>query len=242
MREDMRAKLSIFELLLRNGGGKIAAAILLTMLAEGFLLYNMMQNETMYYENLFARGAAIPLKAGFVLLALGMCNSMKASKSNLSYTLRRLKTEPKELFYAETIINILAFVAFWALAVALLCGFGAYFTENISEALNKEVGLFLAFSRSHDLKFWLPAGNISLVIRNVIGVAALGAAIARLNCFLRKGKRKPVAALLTLYLFTRGFYADLNTSPSNFILAAAMLVILVFCVLSAVSEEEGAAV
>ena len=107
MREDMRAKLSIFELLLRNGGIKIAVVILLTMSAEGVLLYSMMQNETMYYENLFARGGALPLEAGFVLLALATLNPMKASKSNLNYTLRRLKTEPKELFYAETVINTL---------------------------------------------------------------------------------------------------------------------------------------
>ncbi len=242
MKTDMRAKLSIFELLLRNGGRKIAAVILLTMLTEGVFLYTMMQNETMYYENLFARGGAIPLKAGFVLLALAMCNPMKAAKSNLNYTLRRLKTEPKEIFYGEVLSNILAFAVFWALATALLYGFGAYFTQNISEAVNREVGVFLAFSRSHDLKFWLPTGDISLVLRNITGVAALGAAIARFNCFLRRGKTKPVAVLFTLYLFTRGFYADLNAPPSNFILAAAFLVMLVFCTVSAVNEEEAAEV
>ena len=240
MREDMRAKLSIFELLLRNGGIKIAVVILLTMSAEGVLLYSMMQNETMYYENLFARGGALPLEAGFVLLALATLNPMKASKSNLNYTLRRLKTEPKELFYAETVINTLAFTVFWALSIALLYTFGAYFTQNISEAVNREVGLFLAFSRSHDLRFWLPAGDLSLLLRNITGVAALGTAIARFNCFLRKGKTKPVAVLLTLYLFTRGFYADLNNYPNNFILAAAFLVILVFSMVSAVNEEEAA--
>ena len=213
---------------------------MLTMLTEGVFLYTMMQNETMYYENLFARGGAIPLKAGFVLLALAMCNPMKAAKSNLIYTLRRLKTEPKELFYAETAINILAFTVFWALSIALLYTFGAYFTQNISEAVNREVGLFLAFSRSHDLRFWLPAGDLSLLLRNITGVAALGTAIARFNCFLRKGKTKPVAVLLTLYLFTRGFYADLNNYPNNFILAAAFLVILVFSMVSAVNEEEAA--
>ena len=102
------------------------------------------------------------------------------------------------------------------------------------------MGLFLAFGRSHDLRFWLPAGDISLVLRNITGVAALGAAIARFNCLLRKGKTKPVAVLLTLYLFTRGFYADLNNYPNNFILAAAFLVILVFSMVSAVNEEEAA--
>ncbi len=239
MREDMRAKLSIFELLLRNGGRKVAAVILLTMLTEGVFLYTMMQNETMYYENLFARGGALPLKVGFILLALALCNSMKASKSKVNYTLRRLKTSPKEIFYGEVLSNILAFAAFWGLAVALLYGFGAYFTQNISEAVNREVGVFLAFSRSHDLKFWLPAGDLSLVIRNVVGIAALGAAIARFNCLLRKGKTKPVAVLLILYLFTRGFYADLNSDGSNFFLSVVMLGILAFSMVSAVNEEEG---
>ena len=43
MKEKLKVNLSIFELLLRNGGLKLAAVILLTMLAEGVLLYTMMQ-------------------------------------------------------------------------------------------------------------------------------------------------------------------------------------------------------
>lgn len=147
MKEKLKVNLSIFELLLRNGGLKLAALTLLTMLTEGVLLYTMMQKETLYYENLFARGAAIPLMAGFILLSLAMLNPMKASKSNLNYTLKRLRVKPTAIFAAEAVYLMLAYAAFWALAIALLYGFGACFAQNFSEALNREAGLFLAFGR-----------------------------------------------------------------------------------------------
>lgn len=247
MKEKLRGYAAIFELLLRNGGLKIAAAILLTMLTEGVLLYTMMQKETLYYENLFARGGGIPLMAGFVLLTLAMLNPMKAAKSNLNYTLKRLRISPVGIFAAEMLYLVLAYVVFWALAIALLYGFGAYFTGNlpetlnfagsISEALNRETGLLLAFGRTHDLWFWLPVGEVTIAVRNAVGVTALGAAIARFNCFRRKGETKVIAPVLTLVLFTRGFYADLSNANANLLMTGALFGLLLFSVANTVVEE-----
>lgn len=236
MKEKLKVNLSIFELLLRNGGLKLAAVILLTMLAEGVLLYTMMQKETLYYENLFARGEAIPLMAGFVLLTLAMLNPMKASKSNLNYTLKRLRVKPAAIFAAETVYLMLAYAVFWALATGLLYGFGIYFTQNISGALNREIGLFLAFGRTHDLCLWLPIGNAALAVRNAVGIAALSAAAARFNCFLRKGETKAIAPLLTLVLFTRAFYSDIS-SGANMVMTTMLLGMLLFCTVSTCFEE-----
>lgn len=237
MKEKLKVNLSIFELLLRNGGLKLAAVILLTMLAEGVLLYTMMQKETLYYENLFARGAAIPLMAGFVLLTLAMLNPMKASKSNLNYTLKRLQVKPAAIFAAETVYLMLAYAVFWALATGLLYGFGIYFTQNISGALNREIGLFLAFGRTHDLCLWLPIGNAALAVRNAVGIAALSAAAARFNCFLRKGETKAIAPLLTLVLFTRAFYSDISSGGANMVMTTMLLGMLLFCTVSTCFEE-----
>lgn len=237
MKEKLRGYAAIFELLLRNGGLKIAAAILLTMLTEGVLLYTMMQKETLYYENLFARGGGIPLMAGFVLLTLTMLNPMKAAKSNLNYTLKRLRVSPVRIFVAETLYPVLAYTVFWALAIALLYGFGAYFTGNVSEALNRETGLMLAFGRTHDLWFWLPVGEVTIAVRNAVGATALGAAIARFNCFRRKGETKVIALVLTLVLFTRGFYADLSNANANLLMTGALFGLLLFSVANTVVEE-----
>ena len=237
MKEKLKVNLSIFELLLRNGGLKLAAVILLTMLAEGVLLYTMMQKETLYYENLFARGAAIPLMAGFVLLTLAMLNPMKASKSNLNYTLKRLRVKPAAIFAAETVYLMLAYAVFWALATGLLYGFGIYFTQNISGALNREIGLFLAFGRTHDLCLWLPIGNAALAVRNAVGIAALSAAAALFNCFLRKGETKAIAPLLTLVLFTRAFYSDISSGGANMVMTTMLLGMLLFCTVSTCFEE-----
>ena len=62
--------LSVYELFLRSGGCKVGIVIALTLLAEAITLVVLMQGETMYYENLFARGAALPFGIGFLLLTL----------------------------------------------------------------------------------------------------------------------------------------------------------------------------
>lgn len=93
MKEKLKVNLSIFELLLRNGGLKLAAVILLTMLTEGVLLYTMMQKETLYYENLFARGAAIPLMVGFILLSLAMLQSDESVKKQFELYAKEAASE-----------------------------------------------------------------------------------------------------------------------------------------------------
>lgn len=238
--KEIKKYLSLYDLLLANGGKKIAAVMAAAITAEGVLLYIMMGKETLYYENLFARNAALPLIIGFFALAAVMCNPMKQNKSNLNYTLYRMNLSPKALYFVEIIHLCLVFAAFWGLSLMLLYGFGLYFTQNVSEAANREMGVLLAFARQHELWFLLPVGNLSIAVRNIAGILALSAAIARANFFQRAGKLRLVALLLVLYLFTRAFYTGINEVQANMLSAAAMLIVGVFSILSVMSTEKEA--
>lgn len=91
--------LSVYDLFLRSGGCKVGIVIALTLLAEAITLVVLMQGETMYYENLFARDAALPLGIGFLLLTLALLDPLRAQKSNVDYTIRRLHIRPLSLIH-----------------------------------------------------------------------------------------------------------------------------------------------
>ena len=165
--------LSVYDLFLRSGGCKVGIVIALTLLAEAITLVVLMQGETMYYENLFARGAALPFGIGFLLLTLALIDPLRAQKSNVDYTIRRLHIRPLDVFWVETVYVLLAYFVFWALNVTLLYAFGAYFTSHISTAANREMGILLAFVRTPQLYMLLPIKNVTFWIRNITGVLAL---------------------------------------------------------------------
>ena len=93
--------LSVYDLFLRSGGCKVGIVIALTLLAEAITLVVLMQGETMYYENLFARGGALPFGIGFLLLTLALIDPLRAQKSNVDYTIRRLHIRPLDVFWVE---------------------------------------------------------------------------------------------------------------------------------------------
>lgn len=70
-----------------------------------------------------------------------------------------------------------------------------------------------------------------------MGIAALSAAAARFNCFLRKGETKAIAPLLTLVLFTRAFYSDISSGGANMVMTTMLLGMLLFCTVSTCFEE-----
>ena len=124
--------LSVYDLFLRSGGCKVGIVIALTLLAEAITLVVLMQGETMYYENLFARNAALPLGIGFLLLTLALIDPLRAQKSNVDYTIRRLHIRPLDVFWVETVYVLLAYFVFWALNVTLL-----YALEPILQVISR---------------------------------------------------------------------------------------------------------
>ena len=215
--------LSVYDLFLRSGGCKVGIVIALTLLAEAITLVVLMQGETMYYENLFARDAALPVGIGFLLLTLALLDPLRAQKSNVDYTIRRLHIRPMDVFWVETVYVLLAYFVFWALNVTLLYAFGAYFTSHISTAANREMGLLLAFVRTPQLYVLLPVMNVTLWIRNITGVLALSACIARYSYFARKNQNKTILVFISVVLLVGSYAYVSGTEASGNLLVAAFM-------------------
>ncbi len=215
--------LSVYDLLLRSGGVKAAAVIVLTLIAEAITIAVLMREETMYYENLFARDAALPFGIGFLLLTLALLDPLKAQKSNVDYTIRRLHIRPLDVFRIEMIYVLLAYFVFWALNVTLFYAFGAYFTSQISTAPNREMGLLLAFVRTPQLYMLLPIKNATLWIRNITGVLALSACIARYSYFARKNQNKTILVFISAVLLVGSYEYISGTEASGNLLVAALM-------------------
>ncbi len=230
--------LSVYDLILRSGGIKAAAVIVLTLIAEAATITVLMRDETMYYENLFARDAALPFGIGFLLLTLALLDPLKAQKSNVDYTIRRLHIRPLDVFRVEMVYVLLAYFVFWALNVTLFYAFGAYFTSQISTAPNREMGLLLAFVRTPQLYMLLPIKNVSFCIRNITGVLALSACIARYSYYARKNQTRVVFVLISAALLFSSYRSTGVDRTANFLLAALMALCFVFACGTVASEEK----
>ena len=215
--------LSVYDLFLRSGGCKVGIVIALTLLAEAITLVVLMQGETMYYENLFARDAALPFGIGFLLLTLALLDPLKAQKSNVDYTIRRLHIRPMEVFWVETVYVLLAYFVFWALNVTLFYACGAYFTSHISTAANREMGILLAFVRAPQLYMLLPVMNVTFWLRNITGVLALSACIARYSYFARKNQNKTILGFISAMLLIGSYAYVSGTEASGNLLVAALM-------------------
>ena len=230
--------LSVYDLFLRSGGCKVGIVIALTLLAEAITLVVLMQGETMYYENLFARGAALPFGIGFLLLTLALIDPLRAQKSNVDYTIRRLHIRPLDVFWVETVYVLLAYFVFWALNVTLLYACGAYFTSHISTAANREMGLLLAFVRTPQLYMLLPIKNVTFWIRNITGVLALSACIARYSYFARKNQNKTILVFISAMLLIGSYEYVSGTEASGNLLVAALMASCFTSARVSVSAEE----
>ena len=230
--------LSVYDLILRSGGVKAAAVIVLTLIAEAVTITVLMREETMYYENLFARGAALPFGIGFLLLTLALLDPLKAQKSNVDYTIRRLHIRPLDVFRVEMVYVLLAYFVFWALNVTLFYAFGAYFTSQISTAPNREMGILLAFVRTPQLYMLLPIKNVTFCIRNITGVLALSACIARYSYYARKNQTRIVFVLISAALLCSSYRTTGVDMTANFLLAALMVLCFIFACGTVVSEEK----
>ena len=230
--------LSVYDLILRGGGIKAAAVIVLTLIAEAVTITVLLQEVTMYYEPLFARGAALPFGIGFLLLTLALLDPLKAQKSNVDYTIRRLHIRPLDIFRVEMVYVLLAYFVFWALNVTLFYAFGAYFTSQISTAPNREMGILLAFVRTPQLYMLLPIKNVTFCIRNIAGVLALSACIARYSYYARKNQTRVVFVLISAALLFSSYRTTGVDMTANFLLAALMVLCFVFACGTVASEEK----
>ena len=129
------------------------------------------------------------------------------------YTLRRLGVDERVLTLLWGGLNTLLLLIFWAIQTAAALGLARYCFQAMPEETGNHQSLFFAFALTPYFHALLPLWDWPVVLRNVLGSAALGLSAAALPFHWRHG-RKAWTLLFLAVVATVLFPAPLETSVS----------------------------
>lgn len=105
------------------------------------------------------------------------------------YTLRRLGVDERVLTLLWGGLNALLLLIFWAVQTAAALGLARYCFQAMPEGASNHQSLFFAFALIPYFHALLPLWDWPVVLRNVLGCAALGLSAAALPFHLRHGRK-----------------------------------------------------
>lgn len=188
MRKRLREVLSVYNLFFISAFRKLSAAVGALLVVQAAVLACAMRGQTLHLESVAMGYTLLPTIAGLIILTLLMCDILRAKKSNVDFTIRRLRVKPMTVFFVETVYAMIVLLVYWALSAGLVYAAAVYFTENISQAVNRDMDVLLAFYRSNPLHKILPIGDAAGWLANFALIFGLGTAIAGAGYNARKGK------------------------------------------------------
>lgn len=141
------------------------------------------------------------------------------TKGKHYFTLMRLSTSRREVFFWQSIYNMICYLLFWAvqvLAVVLLC---FIYVENAPPEYVTGQTIFLAFYRNDFLHSLLPFEDILFWIRNLLICMALGFGTAQYPMEEYKPKKSFGAFWGFLFVFFIGELGDYTNCISMSVFA-----------------------
>lgn len=197
----MKKFLSIYNLFLRSSALAAGITILASVCVQAAFLYEKMQGETMYFENIASGYTMLPSLLALVLILWFTRDMLGSAKSRVGLTVQRLKVKPIPIFITEAVYIMMALMVFWALNAGVTYAMAAYFTDNISTAENPELRLLLAFYRCGPLRILFPLRDGLRLSCNLAAIVSFGFSMAAGNYFKRKGKSGDGFSWFTLCIF-----------------------------------------
>ena len=197
----MKKLLSIYNLFFRSSALAAGITILASVCVQAAFLYEKMQGETMYFENIASGYTMLPSLIGLFLILWFLRDMLGSAKSNVDLTVQRLKVKPIPIFITEAVYIMMALMVFWALNAGVTYAMAAYFTDNISTAENPQIRLLVAFYRCGPLHILFPLRDGLRLSCNIAAILAFGFSMAAGNYFKRKGKSGDGFSWFTLCIF-----------------------------------------
>lgn len=197
----MKKFLSIYNLFFRSSALAAGITILASVCVQAAFLYEKMQGETMYFENIASGYTMLPSLIGLFLILWFMRDMLGSAKSRVGLTVQRLKVKPIPIFITEAVYIMMALMVFWALTAGVTYAMAAYFTDNISTAENPQLRLLVAFYRCGPLHILFPLRDGLRLSCNLAAILAFGFSMAAGNYFKRKGKSGDGFSWFTLCIF-----------------------------------------
>ena len=197
----MKKFLSVYNLFFRSSALAVGITILVSVCIQAVFLYEKMQSEAIYFENVASGYTMLPSFIALLLILWFTRDMLGAAKSNVDLTLQRLKFRPIPIFITEAIYIMMVLTVFWALTAGVTYAMAAYFTDNISTAQNPQIRLLIAFYRCGPLHILFPLRDGLRLACNIATILAFGFSMAAGNYFKRKGKGGDGFSWFTLCLF-----------------------------------------
>lgn len=197
----MKKFLSIYNLFFRSSALAAGITILASVCVQAAFLYEKMQGETMYFENIASGYTMLPSLIGLFLILWFLRDMLGSAKSKVDLTVQRLKVKPIPIFITEAVYIMMVLTVFWALTAGMTYELAAYFSDKISTAQNPQLRLLVAFYRCGPLHVLFPLGDGVRLVCNIAAILAFGFSMAAGNYFKRKGKNGDGFSWITLCFF-----------------------------------------
>ncbi len=214
----MKKFTSVFGLIARSSIFKLLITFILLGALELFLFYRKLSaaimsewqhpNVTLSPLEGLVSDSGIPwlFALAFVAVTVFLCMTGTQYSSKSGYTLARLSITEKQVFFCQTLYNIIIYLVLWAYQIALFA-IAAYLYTSLSPVeYIGEQSVFLAFYRNKFMHCILPLSEVLLWIRNVAIAVGLGFAAAEFPYNQRGGKFGITVigySLYTLIFFVR---------------------------------------
>ncbi len=206
----MKKYISVMMLIMRANLYRAFGILLGTWAVQTVLFFLIMRREMpradvlgLNLERLVEKSGAVWVFAvAFVWITIFLCRMGCAYGTKTGYTLKRLSIDEKSVFLCQSAANSLYFLLFWFLEAVF-----AYLLCKIVCVKIPHTGIqsvLLAFYRDPFLHSLLPLAELSLWVRNVVLVLALGVSTAAFSWHQRRGKSGVgvgVVVLITIVSF-----------------------------------------
>ena len=176
----MKERMSVFMLMARNSFYKIFGLLVVMIAIEagmfGLALNRGVSSDGFGLEYVIDKShIAIVFFIAFVILDIILISFVGYGESGTHrYTLMRLSITRKEVYFIQSIFNILCYVLFWATQVLVVVLLSYLYIRKAPEGHVTGQTIFLAFYRNDFLHSLLPFEDFPFWIRNVLVCVALG--------------------------------------------------------------------
>ncbi len=213
----MKERISVFMLMARNSFYKILGVLaVMTAIETGLFriaLNRGVSSEGFGLEYVIEKShIVIVFFIAFVIMDIILISFVGYDELGTHrYTLMRLSVTRNEVFFIQSIFNILCYVLFWATQVLVVVLLSCLYVQKAPEGYVTGQTIFLAFYRSDFLHSLLPFEDFPFWIRNVLVCVALGFRSAMYLTEGGRAKRSYGAAWGGLYVL---FIASLGSYTS----------------------------
>ncbi len=243
----MKNYLSVFGLIARGSIYKVLICYILLMTSEILIFsaklkdalklysldFSMKQFETLVDNSFISWCFAIC----FILIVVALClMGSEYSNSQISYTIKRLRISERDLFFCQTIYNIIIFISLWAVQAFTVCMLSFQYVHLAPEEVIGNQTIFLAFYRNDLLHNILPISDIWVWIRNIFTAIALGFTAAE---FPYKQRRKKIGATIIAFaLYTIFFFVKELANTFNVFITIVVSIAIIGETLYTVFQQD----